>query len=279
MSKFGCIDFSNDNIILCKEGIEKTRISTVFLEPIRYLEIEGYRIHILKEPSELSNRIWRKIENELLQNNILYVASNKEDIEYPFEQIEIAKGAEIKILLAPCILDYIFKYGLARKDPKYAKIGIVGGKINTTLDVLMPIIDKVTDITLFTEEPMVYREIIKEIYQKTRIRIKLMYPNPRVVQDMDIIYDVNNNMSYSNWCQVKAIYIDFFYDTKKKKIKLTDGTPSIWHDFEITCESHPMRKATLEAVLYTDGFTRHILRKKIKKFDIRISRVYTLPRS
>ncbi|MEG1636612.1 MAG: hypothetical protein RR324_03795 [Cellulosilyticaceae bacterium] len=279
MSKFGCIDFPNDNIILFKDGLEKTKINKVFLEPISYLDIKGYNIHILKEPSELSNRVWRRIEEELLQRNILYVAANKEGIHYPFEHVEVAKGEDIKVLLAPCILDYIFKYGLARKDSKYVKIGIIGGKINTTLDVLIPIIDKVTDITVFTQEPAVYREIVKEIYQKTRVRMKLMYPNPKVVQDMDIVYDVSNNVSYSNWCHTKAIYVDFFHDTKKQKRQLTDLTPSIWHDFEIICEKHPIRKAVLEAMLYTDGFTRHVLRTKIKNFDISISRVYTLPKS
>lgn len=276
MSKFGCIDFSNDNIIVSLEGLEMIKIDQVFLEPISYLGVDGYKIHIRKEPSRLSSREWHRLEEELLQRSVFYVTTNQEKIDYPFEQIQLIKGEEIKILLAPYILDYIFKYNLARKDPKYIKVGIIGGRINTTLDVLIPIIDKVTDITLFTQEPTVYREIVKEIYQKTRIRMKLMYPNPKIMKEMDVIYDVNHILSHASWCHVKAIYIDYFHDIKKKNKQITDLPPSIWYDFEIICGNHPVRKAVLEAMLYTDGFTRHVLRTKIKNFDIGISRVYTL---
>ncbi|MGL6173484.1 MAG: hypothetical protein ACRC1P_02600 [Cellulosilyticaceae bacterium] len=279
MSKFGCIDFSLDNIILSKEGMEKTKIKGVFFEPICYLGIKGYNIHILGTPDSISNKIWKKIEDVLLQRNIFYVAMDNKEIKFPFENVKQAKGEVIKILLAPHIQDYIFKYKLIEVDEKYAKIGVIAGKINTTLDVLMPIVDKVTEIVIFSEEPRVYREIVQEIYKKTKIRIKLMYPNKRVIKEMDILYDVNEVNSYADWCKVKAIYIDFFKNVKSQALKLNELPPSIWQDFDIVCEKHTIDKSVFEAMLYTDGFSRQVLRKKIKNFDIIISRVYTLSRS
>lgn len=277
MSKFGCIYFDNDNIILSKASLEKTKLRQVFLEPISYLDIKGYNIYVMCNPEELNERNIRKLEEELLNKNIYYVACRIPTLQ--FEQIEVVKGESIKMLLSPYILDYIFKYKLISTNPIYAKVGVIGGRINNTLDVMMPIIDKVTELVIFTDEPSIYREMIHEIYQKTRIRIKIMYPNAKIIGEMDVLFDVNEKTSYTNWANVHAIYIDFFRNIRMKKIKKQPLPPSIWHDFDIICEKHPIDKCVLEAALGADGLTRSILRKQIKKFDIKISRVYKISKS
>lgn len=278
MSRFACIDFINHTILLSKEKLIKVKFLPVFLEPVIEGKIDGYKVYITKNKEELTDRFWCRLEDELLKRDVCY-AQIKAIKDYPFEEIMLITGEQVKRVLSKNILDYIFKYKLIPVDEKYAKIGIITGAINETVDVIFPLLNRITNLTLFSDVPEVYKEIRNDIYSKARLKPKVFYPNHKLLSQMDILFDLSGQGRYVNWCNPKAIYIDLMNSVRKQKIKINTLPPIIWYDFDIVFESQQVEKDILEAILYEKGLTKRTLRKKISSLEISIIRTYNSHRS
>jgi hypothetical protein len=262
-----------------KGAILKLRWLPAYLEEEQVVGHKGYNLYILKEKKSLSKYFWRQLEHDLLKKGINYCTSNQWQDNFfiqhnPFTQIQAITGERILFLLSNSILEYIFRYNLIQKDKKYAKIGVVVGNKKDTLDLIGPILQSITDLTLFCEKPLEYKEFIQEIYENARIKTKIFRPSQKILSQMDIVFDVQKGKSYVNDCSPKGIYIDFYQNTLRTKIKLNPLTPIIWYDFDILLENHEITKPLLEAILYQRGCSPRSLRRKIMDQKINIKSVY-----
>lgn len=277
MSKFVCINFINNGIILSNPKFKRLSFFPVYFECVSIEGIQGYTLYITKEKEKLTEKFWYKLEGELLKRQVAYTLFFEGD-SYPFKEIIQIKEERISYLLSKCIIDYIFKYDLVHKDRNCAKIGIIMGNPYDTADTLMPIVENIADLTLFTEEVALYQEVKEKIYQKTRLKVKIFHPNALLFSRMDIVFDVEGKGSYVNWCKPRAIYIDFKKSIIKRKIKLSQLPPSIWHDFDIIFEKRQISKTILMLMLYEQGFSNRTLRSKINQLAIGIQYAHSIPK-
>ena len=218
MNTFACIDFINNPILLPKGELLKLKRVPAYLQEKKIHKEKGYHLYITKQKGKLSRRCWNQIEKQLLKRGVYYFVSSHEEI--PFTQLQKVTGERIPFLLSKYILEYIFKYNLLQKDEKYVKIGVVVGQKKETLDTIGPILGSITDLTLLTKDRDEYRGIKEEIYKTARIKPKIFLPSPKVLSQMDVIFDAQREESYVNQCSPRAIYIDSYKNIARRKMKI-----------------------------------------------------------
>lgn len=262
MSCFACIYFNEDNILLSK----------VRFEEITYLGAHGYNVYMPKPFDSLTEKEWLKLEYQLQDLNIEYVIMDSK--ENPFSTMVLVDGEELRRYLSYYILQYIYKYKLVPKDKLYTNVGIIAGRIDESLDVAISILNEVTDLTFFINEPIIYKEIISEIYNKSRLKAKAKVPCSTHLGKMDIVFDLVGNYNYAKWCNPKAIYIDFKNYVGQKQSKFTKVPPSIWHDFDIICERQYCNIPMMQAAFYAQGIFKSSFLKEFKRMNISVGTIY-----
>lgn len=276
MGKVACIYFEQSNIILLKDNLERTKIKNIFLEEQQLLGNIYYNIYIGLAMHKMSTRIWAKLEQQLLDLGVSYVVWCNSS-EYPeFEELERITGDFVQRLLSYHILQYVGKYQLVKKLPMYMNIGVVVGRFNDTLDVIIPLLQDVTSLTIITDMPVMYREVAAELYESYRLRVKVVPPQKATMRNLDLIYDVSGNAQYMYMCNPKSIYVDITGHLVPKDLRFQGVLPSIWTGFDILCDGYNVPIPLMEAFWYSEGFSKRILRKKIRDLDIIISRVHPL---
>lgn len=262
MSCFGRIYFDEDNILLSK----------VRFEEITFLGAIGYNVYVPKPFSEVTEKEWLKLEYQMQDFNIEYVVMDTK--ENPFDTIQQIDGEKIRHYLAAYLLKYIYRYKLIPKEKLYVNVGIIAGRVDESLDVAVGILDDVTDLTFFLNEPIVYKEIISEIYEISRLKAKAKVPCSATLEKMDIIFDLVGNYNYAKWCKPTAIYIDYKNYIGRKQSKFTKAPPSIWYDFNIRCESQRYDIRMVQAAFYAQGIYKSSFLNEFKRLNISIDTIY-----
>lgn len=276
MNKFACISFREDNIIVSKEKSFIGSHSKINIQSVSYAGIEGYKVSVDRAFKKCSPKYWDNLERQLLLRDVEYVYMDTKVKRYnPFEKLISVTGEEILPLLSYHILKYIYKYKLIESSCLNAKIGVIVGKINETIDLIGNIMDEVTDLTLYTDKPFDYKEVVQELNKRNRLKVCTMVPDARMIKEMDIVFDLNGRGQYALWCNPKAIYIDYKDHVGKYMQQFTGSPPRIWYAFDIVCQRQSLRVPVLQIVLYSQGLTHGLLRKEIKSLNLGISRVYT----
>ncbi|MGL4737251.1 MAG: hypothetical protein ACRCW2_07300 [Cellulosilyticaceae bacterium] len=276
MGKVACIYFEQSNIILVKDNLKRTKVKNIFLYEEQMLGNIYYNIVIRMPEWLMTERIWDKLENYLLDIGVDYIVWCA-PFEVPeFKTLIYVTGEFVQRLLSYHILQYVGKYQLVKKAPMYMRIGVVAGRLNDTLDVIIPLLEDVTSLTIITEVPAMYREVAAEIYESHKLKVKVVPPQKGTMGNLDIIYDISGNAQYMNKCHPKSIYVDLKGNLNLKNLKYEGILPSIWKGFDILCEGYQVPIPLMEAFWYSEGFSKRILRKKVRDLDITISRVYPL---
>lgn len=276
MSQFACISFEEDNIIVSKEKSFKYPHIKINVENQVIAGVEGYKVKVPKPFKKCPPKYWDKLEKELLLRNVEYVCMKSAPKSFnPFKEIEVVTGQALLPLLSSVILNYIYKYNLIERKPFDAKIGIIAGRMNETIDLIANIMDEIVDLTLYTNEPLVYKEVIQEINKYARLRVRAIAPESGALKDMDILFDLNGTGQYALGCNPKAIYIDYKNQTKKYIQQFIAPPPRIWYEFDIICRSQSLSVPILQLILYAEGLTHGLLKKEIKDLQLSLGKVYT----
>ena len=262
MSAFACIYFNEDNILLSK----------VCFEEMNCVGANGYNVFVPKASNDMTYKEWFQLEKQLKALNVEYVVMDLK--ENPFDTVIQVKGYELKCYLSLSILHYIYKYKLIPKNKLYANIGIIVGRVGESLDVAASILNEVTDLTFFLNEPIIYKEILQEIYEKTRLKAKAKVPCSIHLRDMDVIFDLAGNGNYAKWCKPTAIYIDFKNYIGKKGVQFEKAPPSIWHDFDIRCGRQQYSISMIQAAFYAQGIYKGNFLNEMKRMNISIDTIY-----
>lgn len=276
MSPFACISFEEDKIIVSKEKSFKYPHYKIRLENQEIAGVQGYKVKVPKPLKKCPAKYWDKLEKELLLRNVEYVYMHSADKAFnPFQEIQIVTGDQMLPLLSSLILNYIYRYKLIEAKPFDTKIGIITGRMNETIDLIANIMDEVVDLTLYTDEPLVYKEVVQELNKRVRLRVKAVIPEPIALKRMDIIFDLNGTGQYALGCNPKAIYIDYKDQTRKYIQQFIAPPPRIWYEFDIICRRQSLSVPILQVILYAEGLTHSLLRKEIKTLDLALGKVYT----
>ncbi|OOB78699.1 MAG: hypothetical protein ATN34_03960 [Epulopiscium sp. Nele67-Bin002] len=243
----------------------------ITLDSITYTEGNGYKITI----EQTEEMIWDEIENYLLEHNIKHIAQPLGMGTLPFETISICDGKKIRALLGATVLKYIFQHKLTRGNPIYNKIGVIDGDINSTLDILYPLVNEVTDLTLFTQTPEAYIAIGCELHDYAQLHVKFVPPIPTILSQMDVIFDLVGTSSYLGHLKPGCIYVYVNPQYQGNRIIFNNGA-MILNSFNLTWQKHEMSAAEIEAILLAEGYTKGMLRKIIDRFDIQISQLHNV---
>ena len=262
MGQFGCIYFNEANILLSK----------VRFEPIHYAGANGYEVFVPRTFDAMREKDWINLEYRLEDHDIEYVIMDSE--ENPFENIHLIDGKTMKHYLSYCLLQYIYRYKLIKVDKLYTNVGIIAGRVDATLEVAGAILNDVTDLTFFLNQPVIYKGVINEIYETTRLKAKAKVPCSASLRKMDIIFDLVGNYHYAKWCKPTAIYINLSEHMLKDKINFSGAPPSMWHDFDIICESRPCDIKMLEAAFYAQGIFKNSFINTFKSKHVKVDTIY-----
>ncbi|MGL4346408.1 MAG: hypothetical protein ACRCTE_14505 [Cellulosilyticaceae bacterium] len=276
MEKVACIYFTQANIILVKDNLIRTKIKNIYISEEQVLQTAYYNIYICLRQDKMTPNIWAKLENNLIRSDVRYIVCPEIEDEVVFEELKVINGNFMRRLLGYPVLKYITKYDLVKKETMYVRVGVVAGRFNDTLDVIIPLLQEITSLTIITEMPMMYSEVAREIYESHRIKVKVIPPGRKGMEALDVIYDVNQGHHYMHLCCPRSIYVDLLGTIDKRDITFQGVLPSIWQGFDILCDGYEVQTPLLEAMCYSEGFSKRNLRKKIKHLDISIKRVYTL---
>lgn len=276
MSKFACIYFIENNIIVSKDRSFKTKHPQITIESIWYEQIESYTVTVYASYQKFTQKNWQYLENQLLLRNVEYAYIQGEGKQnHLFEEILIINGQEVLPLTSHYILKYIEKYKLVPKDMFNAKIGIIVGELKETIDLIGSIMDDITDLTLFAAKPLVYKDIVIALHQKKRLKIRVVKPDRAMLNKVDIIFDLKNKGIYAPWCSPKAIYIDYTNKVVRYVDKIGGLLPRIWYDFDIVWEGRLIKPFILQMILAVQGITGRSLRKEFKQLNLSIGDVHT----
>lgn len=216
MGQFACISFEEDNIIVSKEKSFRHPHPKIKLEDQVIAGASGYKVNVPMSLKKYPAKYWDKLEKELLLRNVGYVCMEPVEKYFnPFKEIEVVMGEEILPLLSFLILDYIYKYNLIETGPLDTKVGIITGRTNETIDLIGNIMDEVVDLTLYTNEPLEYKEVIQELNKRKRLRVRAVDPKPEMLKASHIIFDLNGTGQYALGCDPKTIYVDYKNQTRK----------------------------------------------------------------
>ncbi|MGL4362875.1 MAG: hypothetical protein ACRCSG_06390 [Cellulosilyticaceae bacterium] len=262
MSYYACIFFNEDKILLSKVKFEETTFQGV----------EGFNVYVPMPYEHMTPRGWFKLENQLIEYNIEYVVM--ESKENPFESITVVNGNRVRRFMSRYILEYIYKYKLIQVSQLYANVGIIPGRVDETMEVIANIVEHVTDLTFLLDEPIVYKEIISEIYKQTRLKSKAKVPSSVALKEMDIIFDLSGSRNYAKWCKPNTIYIDFKDGIGKRHLPIEGSMPSIWYEFEVRCGKQCCSLELVEAVLFSQGFYKESITNELRKMRLTIDKVH-----
>lgn len=275
MSQFACISFEEDNILVSKEKSFKYphRQNRFVIEAIK--GFEGVWVKIYKSFKKSSTKYWHQLEKELLLKDVTHVFFKEAQKQFnPFQHLEVITGDEIRPLLASMMLHYIYKYHLIEVKDYETKVGIITGRVYETLDLIANIKDEITDLTLYTKEPLEYKEVVQALNKRLKLRVKALPLQEQKFDDRHIIFDLNGTGDYVLKCNPKSIYIDYKNQTNRYIKQFTAPLPRIWYEFEIIYRSRSVSVPFLQALFYTQGLTHGLLRKEIKHLDLTLGRVY-----
>lgn len=276
MSQFACISFEEDNIIVSKEKSLRYPHLKISLDIQEIAGIEGYKVNTPRPFKKCPTKYWDKLEKELLLRDVTYAYLKGAEKSFnPFNRIEIVTGDEVRPLLSSMILQYIYKYKLIEPRPYETKVGIITGRIHETVDLIANIKDEITDLTLYTKEPLAYKEVVQELNRLIKLRVRAVALKVEALNEMDIIFDLNGAGKYALGCNPKAIYIDYKNQTRRYMQQFIGPPPRIWYEFDIICRSQSLSVPFLQAVLYAQGLTHGLLRKEINNLDLTLGKVYT----
>lgn len=275
MRKFACIYFMQDNIIVSKDRSFIKRHPKITIESVWYKDIESYKVNIDSTFQTFTSKDWQYLENQLILKDVEYVyIPGKGKTGQLFEEILIVDGREILPLTSYYILEYINRYKLIFKDELSAKIGVIAGEMEETVDLIKSIMDDITDLTLFVVNPLVYREIVMALRTKKQLKIRAVKPNEPLLRKMDIVFDLKTRGIYAGWCDPKAIYIDYRNKTLRHIEQLEGPLPSIWYGFDIIWEGRSMEMPVLQMLLGIQGLTGNMLRREFKHLNLSITGVH-----
>ncbi len=244
MAYFGIIEFCSQSPT--KNILVKPRLK-VDLNKISYKEGTGYKIIIYKARDCITEQEWIRIEDILISNNITHIAKSFTVEDFPFKRVNTYLGYRVKALLGARLLEYILKRNLIRSNPLYSKIGIIDGTINLTLDTIYPLVENVTDLTLFTYTPEAYTDVIEDIYQNTKLSIRVCPPNEKWLEKMDIIFDIMGGTSYLKYIQPRAVYV--YIVPPKESIKHQNTGALVWNNFDVLWQGNETTPEVVEAIL------------------------------
>ena len=275
MSQFACISFEEDNIIVSKEKSLRYPHLKISLDIQEIAGIEGYKVNTPRPLKKCPTKYWDKLEKELLLRDVTYAyLKGAEKSINPFNRIEIVTGDEVRPLLSSMILQYIYKYKLIEPRPYETKVGIITGRIHETVDLIANIKDEITDLTLYTKEPLAYKEVVQELNRLIKLRVRAVALKVEALNEMDIIFDLNGAGKYALGCNPKAIYIDYKNQTRRYMQQFIGPPPRIWYEFDIICRSQSLSVPFLQAILYAQGLTHGLLRKEINNLGLTLGKVY-----
>lgn len=276
MSKFACIYFIENNIILSKDRSFKGKHPRMTIESTWYEQIESYNVTIYAPYQKLTQKNWQYLENQLLLKNVEYAyIQNGGKQNQLFEEIHIISGQEILPLTSYYILKYIEKYKLVPKDIFNNKVGIIAGELEETIDLIGNIMDDITDLTLFAPQPLIYKDIVIALHQKKRLKVRVVKPEKVIISKMDIVFDLKDRGIYATWCSPNAIYIDYKNKVVRYMDQIGGALPRIWYDFDIVWEGRLIKLFELQMILAVQGITGRSLRKEFKQLNLSIRDVYT----
>lgn len=276
MNKFACISFEEDKIIVPKEKSFMYTHSKINIQSVSYAGTEGYTVSMDRPFKKCTRKCWDNLERQLVLRGVEYVYIDTKVKRYnPFKTLISVTGEEILPLLSYYILEYIYKYKLIESSCLNTKAGIIVGEIDETIDLIGNIMNEVTDLTLYTEDPFDYKEIVQELNQRNRLKVCAIVPDAKLIRKMDIVFDLDGRSQYALWCNPKAIYIDYKNHVRKYMQEFVGPSPRIWYAFDIVCQRQSLSVPVLQAVLYAQGLTHGLLRKEFKYLNLGISRVYT----
>ncbi len=250
----------------------RRRMTAVTLDKLAYREGNGYKVTI-EQDDEIT---WESVEEFLLEHKIRHIAQPLGMEELPFEQITVCNGNKVRAMLGATVLKYIFNHKLTRGNPIYNKIGIIDGDINLTLDMLYPLAEEVTDLTLFTQTPEAYISVGCEIYEQSKLNVRFVPPLPNVLNKMDVVFDLVGTSSFLGYLKPGCIYVYVNPQQYGNRIMFNNGV-MILNSFNLCWQKHEMTAAEIEAILMAEGYTKGMLRKIIGRFDIQISQVHNIP--
>lgn len=276
MSKFACIYFIQDNIIVSKDRSFIKRHPKMTIESIWYKDIESYKVDIEATFQTFTSKDWAYLENQLILKNVEYVyIPGRGKVSQCFKDITVVDGRELLPLTSYYILEYINRYKLIAKDPFSVKIGVIAGEVEETIDLIKSMMDDITDLTLFAINPLVFKEVVLALHAKKRLKIRAVKPNAPLLGKMDIVFDLKTSGIYLGWCNPKAIYIDYKNKTLRHIKELEGPLPRIWYEFDILWESRSIEMPILQMILGTQGLTGHLLRREFKHLNLNIAGVRT----
>lgn len=275
MSQFACISFEEDNIIVSKEKSLRYPHLKISLDIQEIAGIEAYKVNTPRPLKKCPTKYWDKLEKELLLRDVTYAYLKGVEKSFnPFNRIEIVTGDEVRPLLSSMILQYIYKYKLIEPRPYETKVGIITGRIHETVDLIANIKDEITDLTLYTKEPLAYKEVVQELNRLIKLRVRAVALKVEALNEMDIIFDLNGAGKYALGCNPKAIYIDYKNQTRRYMQQFIGPPPRIWYEFDIICRSQSLSVPFLQAILYAQGLTHGLLRKEINNLGLTLGKVY-----
>ena len=266
MGQFACIQFNQDNILTSKKEI-------AVVKEVYYANRRSYEIKVGMPKEALSKRQKIKLEAQLDAYEIEYVAA-EEALEDLFENKVIVSKEQLMPYLAKPILDYINYYGLCHKNRLFWKVGIIVGRSEQMMGVLTSIVQEISELVLFADTPYMYKDLIGEIYEVSRLKAKGSVPHARILREMDIIFDCQGTRDYAKWCSPNVIYIDWNHYYKRKEGRFKDYPPMIWHDFEILCGRQIVPIEILQGLFKVEGISKRQTALMFKELNLKISRVY-----
>ena len=275
MRKFACIYFMQDNIIVSKDRLVIGKRPKITIESVWYKDVESYKVTIYSTFQEFTILNWQHLENQLLQRDVEYAyIPGVGKTSQLFKEILIVNGQEILPLTSYYILEYINRYKLISKDMLSAKIGIIAGEMEDTIDLIKSIMDHITDLTLYVSNPIIYKDIVMALHEKKKLRIRAIRPNEALLSKMDIVFDLKNSGIYAKWCSPKAIYIDYRNKMLRYMKQFKGPLPRIWYGFDIVWEGRLIEIPVLQMLLGIQGLTGLMLRREFKYLNLGIAGVH-----
>lgn len=221
-------------------------------------------------------QFWHKIEKQILSKDITHVVFPQAITYNPFTLLTPIRGEMVKTLLCGKVLDYLSHRHLLLKPLESIEVGIIEGDIAKTTEVICLLADKVNHITLFSDMPLAYEKLVSELYADTGLSLQVVNTNSSVIETMDIIYSLDTKRENIEVMKKGSCFIDMMQKIVYDQIIFHQKLPIIYNDFDILCDNKKISPAILEAMLYAEGYLKHMLKKKIQKYPVEIVQLHAL---
>ncbi len=268
MGQFACIQFNQDKILTSKRAIATIEDRTCLNRTI-------YQVDVPLSQEALTPKQWGKLEEELERYAIEYICLEG-TTDHQFARKVVITKEGLRPYLAQPILDYIKRYNLCHKDRLFWKVGLIVGHTEQMMGVLGSIMHDVSDLTLFSETPYMYKDLIQEIYEATRLKAKCVVPCSAGLGQVDVVFDCEGRRDYAKWCHPNTIYIDFNHYYRRHHSRFMQYPPMIWDDFEIICGKQTVSLEILQGILKSEGISKRSIPLTFKQLDLRVTRPYNV---